>query len=413
MADVPKISFEDLSFKQKISHFHDVAKKATQQWNFPKDSQLKLLNFSENATFLIQHTENGKNKKIIMRVHRLEYATLNSINSEISFILHLKKNTPLDITSPILSKNGRYVESIETAELNEIRNVDCFEFAEGKTPVDTSDSVGNIDSIIKSLDTVPDFITVAAFKGIGLLDMKLGGIYFNSKLTTEDRNLYKTLGRIIAQIHSASKSWKKPEYFQRMEWDFEGTFGKRNNFYGEHYANKKWVSKHDEKILDNCTQLIKKRLEIYGKTPARYGMIHSDLRFSNLLQNGSAITVLDFDDSGMGWYMYDFAGALTFLEHRHDIKELILLLITGYEEIMPLSNEDKNEIWTFIIMRRIGMLQSLLFRQNCVAAGVETADLTPEILGYYEKTTVELAKEYLHTYKITNLQNKTAYKEAV
>ncbi|MNI97203.1 hypothetical protein D3C73_1558030 [compost metagenome] len=48
------------------------------------------------------------------------------------------------------------------------------------------------------------------------------------------------------------------------------------------------------------------------------------------------------------------------------------------------------------MMRRIGMLQSLICRIGAVIPGDgEAVELTPEILAFYAKGTVVLAKEYL------------------
>ena len=128
-------------------------------------------------------------------------------------------------------------------------------------------------------------------------------------------------------------------------------------------------------------------------------MIHSDLRTANLLKDGDTITVLDFDDCGMGFYMYDVAGAVALMEHRPDLKEIVDEILKGYEPVRPLSEADKTEIPTFIMLRRIGMLQSLICRIGCVAGGSgEACELTAEILEFYARGTVELAKKYLKAY---------------
>jgi Ser/Thr protein kinase RdoA (MazF antagonist) len=143
-------------------------------------------------------------------------------------------------------------------------------------------------------------------------------------------------------------------------------------------------------------------------------MIHSDLRTANLLKDGDRIGVLDFDDCGKGWYMYEIAGAVALIEHRADLKEIIAEILKGYESILPVSKEDKDEIWTFIMMRRIGMLQSLISRIGCVMPGEgEAAELTPEILAFYAKGTVVLAKDYIKKYELKALPITSAvYKSA-
>lgn len=41
-----------------------------------------------------------------------------------------------------------------------------------------------------------------------------------------------------------------------------------------------------EHELDRCSHVIKKRLERYGRNERNFGLIHADLRVSNLLVEG-------------------------------------------------------------------------------------------------------------------------------
>ena len=385
--------FDDLSLEEKIAHFDDVAARALPLWGYPEDADKKLLNFTENATYLVKAA--GK-ETMIMRVHRLDYATMNSIRTELCWLTDLKRDTDISLASPIPMENGELVATIETPVLEEKRHVVCFSFAKGKAPVDSSDGNGDVGDLIARIEKIPDSITIPTFRVASVLTDFIGGMKSSSALTDEDRAMYRMVGEIMAKIHRQSRQWKRPDYFERMEWGFDGTFGAWNNFYGATYADPKWLSQKDIGVLDQAKELIRRRLALYGERPDRYGMIHSDLRTANLLKDGDAITVLDFDDCGMGWYMYDVAGAVALMEHRADLQDIVEEILKGYEAIRPLSEEDKEEIPTFIMMRRIGMLQSLLFRIGCVVGGSgEAAELTPEILAFYAEGTVILARRYL------------------
>ena len=45
--------------------------------------------------------------------------------------------------------------------------------------------------------------------------------------------------------------------------------------------------------------------------------LDADLRPSNIIRadNGD-LTVIDFDDAGYSWYLYDYASSLSFVEHK-------------------------------------------------------------------------------------------------
>jgi len=404
--------FSELPFEEKILHLTNVGKRALERWGYPENTKMKILNYTENATFSLS-CENKPT--IIMRVHRLDYATVDNIRTELQWIMDLKRDTNIRLASPLLSMEGNYVETIETPEFNEKRHVVCFEYLEGTAPVDQSDSNEGVSRLISKIDKIPDSITIPLFKKAAVLYSKLGKMSKKSPMTTQDRDLYQQVGKIAAQLHVHSLNWETPHFYQRMEWDFEGTFGEEwNNFYGESYRSPKWLSKKEIQDLDQCVRRMKKRLEVYGKAPNRYGMIHSDLRTANLLRDGDDIAVLDFDDCGKGWYMYEIAGAVALIEHRSDLDEIVNEIITGYEMVQAISKEDKEEIGTFIMMRRIGMLQSLICRIGSVfAGGGETAELTPEILAFYAKGTVVLAKDYLKKYKENPMPAKSYTKTRI
>ena len=154
-------------------------------------------------------------------------------------------------------------------------------------------------------------------------------------------------------------------------------------------------------VLDRAVDLLKERLYRYRRTKDNYGMIHSDLRAANLLVNGDQVAVLDFDDCGRGWYMYEIAGIVALLEYTPQLPEMLLAIVRGYEEILPLTQKDKDEIMSFVLMRRIGMLQSLESRIGSVAAGEgESTELTPQILEFYAAGTIVQARQYLETYAV-------------
>ncbi|MCO7175760.1 phosphotransferase enzyme family protein [Sporolactobacillus kofuensis] len=391
-----KSCFERLSFAEKINYLQTVAEKAKARWDNPPSSKLTLINFTENATYRLE-VENKT--KMIMRVQRLDYTTLDSVKTELSWIAELRRTTNLSLNCPLLSRNRKYVEVIESPEMNEKRLVVCFKFIEGQSPADSSDANDDIGGLIRKIDWIPDTLTIPVFKLAALVQQNLGHSK-KSTLQASDRQLYRKVGKIAATLHTRAIEWKDPDFFERMEWNFDGTFGKNwNNFYGVSYRSRQWLSQKDISIIDQCVDLIKKRVEAYGKAPDRYGMIHSDLRMANMLKNGDEITVLDFDDCGKGWFMYDIASVVTFMEHRTDLSEVIKELIGGYELVRKLSDEDKQEIGTFIMMRRIGMLQSLISRIGSVIPGSgESQVLTPEVLAFYAKGTAILAKKYLKNF---------------
>lgn len=104
--------------------------------------------------------------------------------------------------------------------------------------------------------------------------------------------------------------------------------------------------------------------------------------------------------------MFDIAGVVGFMEHRPDLKKIIEAVVEGYRARTELSEEDEREIPTFIMMRRIGLLQAIIYHiDNTDPGSNEAAEITPEIMAFYAKGTVILARKYIEKFKNMALPN--------
>ncbi len=109
----------------------------------------------------------------------------------------------------------------------------------------------------------------------------------------------------------------------------------------------------ERRHLQRLADVVTTRLSRFGTERARFGLVHADLRLANLLVDGERVTVIDFDDCGFSWFLYDLACALTFNEGRPDVGDLIAAWVEGYRQVEPLSREDEDEIMTFLMLRRL------------------------------------------------------------
>jgi Ser/Thr protein kinase RdoA (MazF antagonist) len=140
-------------------------------------------------------------------------------------------------------------------------------------------------------------------------------------------------------------------------------------------------------LFRRTVDLIGARLSRYGKDASRFGLIHGDLRLANLLIHGSTVKVLDFDDCGFGWYMYDAAATVSFHEHAPQVPALIESWKAGYRKVLPLAREDEAEIPTFIMFRRILLVA-------WIASHIEAE--YPKSLGAgFTEATLPLCEDYL------------------
>ena len=94
-------------------------------------------------------------------------------------------------------------------------------------------------------------------------------------------------------------------------------------------------------------------LRAYGTGPEVFGLIHADLRLANLMVDGDRLTAIDFDDCGFGWWVYDLAAALSFIETDPRLPDLIALWVDGYSRLSPLPARDRAMIPAMILLRRV------------------------------------------------------------
>ncbi|ODN65638.1 phosphotransferase enzyme family protein [Methylophaga muralis] len=116
--------------------------------------------------------------------------------------------------------------------------------------------------------------------------------------------------------------------------------------------------------------------------------MHADLRLANLLVDDKQLSVIDFDDCGFSWFIYDFASAVSFLETSPLLPELQQAWVRGYKSIAALSAEDEAMISTLVMFRR-------LLLTAWVASHPETPTAAEAGFEQFTFGTIELAKKYL------------------
>jgi Ser/Thr protein kinase RdoA (MazF antagonist) len=115
--------------------------------------------------------------------------------------------------------------------------------------------------------------------------------------------------------------------------------------------------------------------------------VHADLRLANLLVEGPHLRIIDFDDCGFSWFLYDFASAVSFIEHEAIVPALLAAWVKGYEEIAPLSETERAELPTFVMLRRILLSAWLASHHEVPFAQTQGASFTAG--------TVSLARQFL------------------
>lgn len=303
-------------------------------------ASVELLNVSENATFLVSDPDAGPS---VLRVHRLGYHTEQEIASELAWMDALRAEAGVRTPRVLPAAGGQRVVTVEerggAGPLTE-RHCVRFEFLPGTEP---------------------------------------GG---DPQLTAEH---FAELGEITARMHRHAREWSRPAWFTRFHWDYAAAFGRRARW--GRWQDGIGVGPSERAILARLDDVLRARLTAYGTGPDRYGLVHADTRLANLLVHDGSVSVIDFDDSGFSWYLYDLGTSVSFFEHEPEVPALVDSWLNGYRRAGRLSAEDEAEIWTFIMFRRL-LLVAWIGSHRAV-------DIAAELGAGYTQGSCDLAESYL------------------
>ena len=291
------------------------------------------LTVSENATFRV---DAAGQPAAVLRVHRPGYHTADEIRSELAWIEALRQAGAVPTAAP-LPLGGEAPATIAVAGRR--FDVSAFGFLGGQAP-SPGDALG------------PAF---------------------------------GRLGALTAALHAHAARWTPPPHFRRKRWDWERTLG-RDRLWGD-WRDAAGLDAAGRAVIERAVRRLARRLARYGTGADRFGLIHADLRLANLLQDGDRLAVIDFDDCGWGWFAYDFAASVSFMEEDARLPALMAAWCDGYAAVRPLAAADRAMLPDMVLLRRL-MLQAWIETR----AGSDTADA---FRGGFAEGTARLAEHYL------------------
>ena len=307
-------------------------------------TSVELLNVSENATFLVSDPEAGPS---VLRVHRLGYHTEQEIASELAWMDALRAEAGVRTPRVLPAADGCRVVTVPErggADPLTVRHCVRFEFLPGTEP----------------------------------------GSEPGGEATLTHRH-FAELGEITARMHRHARKWSRPAWFTRFHWDYAAAFGPGARW--GRWQDGIGVGPAERHVLARLDDALRARLKAFGQGPERYGLVHADTRLANLLVHDGSVSVIDFDDSGFSWYLYDLGTSVSFFEHSPEVPALVDSWLEGYRGAGQLSAEDQAEIWTFILFRRL-LLVAWIGSHRAV-------DIAAELGAGYTQGSCDLAESYL------------------
>ncbi len=308
-------------------------------------ARAELISVSENSTFRVH----GGPEPAVLRVHRPGYQTPRTIAAELDWLAALRSVPGLDVVEPLTAAGRDRILTLR---------------------VDGAERYG---------------VLFAELDGAPVDQDGLGEAHFGE------------LGGIAARLHAHAARWRPPPGFERFAWGLAHTLGPGARW-GD-WRRGPGVTARLREVIAPGADLLARRLAAFGTGDERFGLIHADLRTSNLIPRGPSapgvqvqnpgrgeFTVIDFDDCGFGWYLYDFAAAVSFAETDPRLGEWAQRWLAGYRAVRRLDPAHVGILPSLVLLRRLMLLAWLGEHDHAVEAADDGfADGTAELAMRYAK----------------------------
>lgn len=246
---------------------------------------IALIRNRENAVFRMA-LPNGSHAAL--RLHRVSYQTEAAIGSELWFCAALA-DQDLPIPRPLPARNGAELVTLHA---------------------------GRMASAVEWLPGVP----------LGEAGVPLPG-------TSQDQaTQHYALGQLLARIHTITTDLPLPRGFTRPAWNVDGLTGE-TPFWGRFWDHPA-LTVAEQGDMQTARQFLRTALLNHAKANPLIP-IHADVLRENILVDGTVLSLIDFDDSGIGFPLYDLGTVLSQNLYEPAFADIRAALIQGYQSLRP------------------------------------------------------------------------------
>ena len=200
-------------------------------------------------------------------------------------------------------------------------------------------------------------------------------------MQTELCDRYRRLGALAARLHNHSQSWNPPPGFVRHCWDEEGLLGDepRMGRFWDHPA----LTPQQRREFLKARIVLQGLLKKLGKNESNYGLIHADFLPDNIIVSEDELTLIDFDDCGYGWHLYEMGTALLPQIKQPFFDDIVAAYLEGYRSERVFSREDEEALPAFLMLCSLNYLGWLQKRgDNIEHADRLAGEIIRELLKY-------------------------------
>lgn len=291
------------------------------------DGRLTLLRHEQNVTYRV---DSGGSRHVL-RISRPDLHSADTIGSEMAWLAALATDTSMHVPAPVVASDGSLV-------------------------------------VVATYSGVPETRPCVLLRWVD-------GRFLNRGLTPDHLS---RIGAALAELQVHAAGWTPPPGFVRPRTDTLTTAAKRASLGGPpagHDAGpvpsttdgdratalvRELVSTADADLVVDAIGLVRATTTALAARPDSVGLIHGDLHQENVLFDDSSVGVIDFDDCGWGFFLYDLAVPLSEVSLRPAYPAMREALLEAYARRRPLPDDAGTHLDAFIALRCLQILAWVL-----------------------------------------------------
>ncbi|MDF0603008.1 phosphotransferase [Psychromarinibacter sp. C21-152] len=291
---------------------NDTVEKALRLWGMD-GAEHRVFAARENVVHKVRH----EGAAYALRLHRAGYRSDDELVSELE-MMEAARQAGLHVPAPVVSERGNVAETVDDVQ------VDMLSWLDG-APVGKSG-----EPLAPSCGPA----------------------------------LFRSIGGEVARLHAAMDDWTPPPQFSRCAWDHDGLLGEAP-VWGRFWENPT-LNPADRELFVRLRDVA--GADLAALAPGLdYGLIHADLVRENVILEGERVQLIDFDDAGFGFRLFDIATTLLKNIDEPAYADLKSGLLAGYHAVRPL---DVAALDLFLALRSatyVGWIASKLNEEGAAA----------------------------------------------
>jgi len=266
--------------------------------------RLILLRTLNNVVFKVETGSTTLAPVYVLRIHRLGYRSVAETRSELLYVQALRESTGLLVPIPLPNAAGDLVTIVGAEGCEEPRHCDVLTWLDGRV-----------------LRPGQGFGPHAAYQ----------------------------LGAALGRVHHCSERFIPPAGFHLPRWDADGLFTVASPYrpgpIDMLFAPEHWA------MFQAVENQVRATFKVLGSGPGEFGVIHADFILGNCLFHRRTPRVVDWDDCGWGYYLYDLCPLLGNFKDYPSYRRLRQAFLDGYRSVRCLPREHEQFIDLLIAAR--------------------------------------------------------------